>query len=228
MSRKREYTSTTRTSKKAKTTKASKPSFKRISGKSNKLVKMPYVQYQSGTIAPLVPYFVDIKGNGCYDPDAALGGHQPMGFDQVMAIYKKYYVKGSKLKVRACAITTSAASPYNNSAVMCVWADTVPYNVVDSQITTERCLAHGGRTMRISNIYSEDKYIRMGSTTKGVTEYGMDDDRASGTDGTDPELVWYWHVVIIPGTQSADVPLSLEIEIEYDTICYDAKTLIGS
>ena len=41
-----------------------------------------------------------IVANGMFDPIAAAGGHQPKGFDEMMAIYDHYYVLGSMAKVR--------------------------------------------------------------------------------------------------------------------------------
>lgn len=39
------------------------------------------------------------SANGCYDPRIATGGHQPRGFDQLMALYDHYVVLGSKIQV---------------------------------------------------------------------------------------------------------------------------------
>lgn len=38
--------------------------------------------------------------NGCFDPYYPLGGHQPKGFDQWMAVYSHYNVVGSKINVK--------------------------------------------------------------------------------------------------------------------------------
>lgn len=41
----------------------------------------------------------DFRGNGLFDPDGSVGGHQPRGFDEFMAIYKTFTVLRSKLNV---------------------------------------------------------------------------------------------------------------------------------
>lgn len=38
--------------------------------------------------------------NGCFDPDMAVGGHQPRGFDEYMNIYERFTVVSSKLTVQ--------------------------------------------------------------------------------------------------------------------------------
>lgn len=41
------------------------------------------------------------SANSLYDPYYAVGGHQPMGFDQVMALYQKYTVVASRISITA-------------------------------------------------------------------------------------------------------------------------------
>lgn len=41
--------------------------------------------------------FHAIRGNGMFDPDFSLGGHQPRGFDQYADIYQNYMVYASKV-----------------------------------------------------------------------------------------------------------------------------------
>lgn len=42
---------------------------------------------------------VFISCNGLYDPEPAVGGNQPIGFDEMMAFYQKYTVLGAKITV---------------------------------------------------------------------------------------------------------------------------------
>lgn len=45
--------------------------------------------------------------NSLYDPDATIGGHQPQGFDQMAAIYMKYNVYKTHVKIRILNATDS-------------------------------------------------------------------------------------------------------------------------
>lgn len=37
------------------------------------------------------------SANGCYDPNLAVGGHQPLGFDELIGIYDHYKVRRAKI-----------------------------------------------------------------------------------------------------------------------------------
>ena len=58
-----------------------------------------------------VPTVVKYHANGCFDPEVAVGGHQPIGFDEFMARYDHYYVLGSKIKLTPTTSSTSVKGP---------------------------------------------------------------------------------------------------------------------
>ncbi len=41
-----------------------------------------------------------IRANSIFDPEVAVGGHQPMGFDQYMLMYDRWTILGSKITVQ--------------------------------------------------------------------------------------------------------------------------------
>ena len=56
------------------------------------------------------------KLNGLFDPDVAIGGHQPLYFDQMMGIYNHFHVVGCK--------ATVTAQPYDSNtspAKIVIW-----------------------------------------------------------------------------------------------------------
>lgn len=53
------------------------------------------------------------SANGMYDPDVAVGGHQPRGFDQLSAIYDEYQVRECIVEVYfACMASSSIVRPF--------------------------------------------------------------------------------------------------------------------
>ncbi len=51
---------------------------------------------------------VTFRANGMFDPEFALGGHQPLYFDQMSALYNHYHVVVSNIHVRVQALSGSA------------------------------------------------------------------------------------------------------------------------
>lgn len=80
---------------------------------SNKVVKLRYCTNATidatGTFTPIF-----FRANSPYDPTAALGGHQPLGFDQWSQFYNHYVVLGSKITWQI----TSGAGANNNDATL--------------------------------------------------------------------------------------------------------------
>ena len=66
-----------------------------------KLVKLRYVQ-ELEIVTPTsgLSNSVPFVANGAYDPYYPIGGHQPKGFDQWMAVYSHFNVLGSKIHVK--------------------------------------------------------------------------------------------------------------------------------
>ena len=51
------------------------------------------------------------RANDLYDPDYSVGGHQPLGFDQLATLYDHFVVVGSKIRVSPVQLTTSSGYP---------------------------------------------------------------------------------------------------------------------
>jgi len=64
------------------------------------VVKLKYVTEQPISINTGLSKSVNFCANGMFDPELALGGHQPKMFDQWMAVYSHYNVLSSKVTVR--------------------------------------------------------------------------------------------------------------------------------
>jgi len=72
-----------------------------------------------GAIGGVVGIVHEYALNGLYDPDLSGVGHQPMGFDQLSAMWKRYRVWKVDFKIRCFAPTTAAflVAQVNNSQV---------------------------------------------------------------------------------------------------------------
>lgn len=160
---------------------------------------------------------------------------QPMGRDQMFGLFDKAYVKSSKLKVWV-APSFQITDLTNDLFRLNVWCDTnsaASGSIVES---TQRCEAHGGKTIckvlqtayqsavGVSIAYDTPMYIEMEAFTKQVTGHGFGSDELSQTNGAAPENKWYWHIEKYGGVTSQENMLQ-EYILDFDTIFYDPKEL---
>lgn len=92
-------------------------------GPKTKSLKMLYgdTNYSlSGT--GLNPVIRDFAANGLFDPDITGAGHQPRGYDQLMALYKKYVVTG--VKVECWFAAPAAGESYVNPLPFIMYRET--------------------------------------------------------------------------------------------------------
>ncbi len=145
--------------------------------------KLRYSVIYANTGTPAT--YISIRGNGPFDPETAVGGGQPVGFDQFGAIYSSHYVRGCSIATRSVQAAGApvtqvtlypttvgsmsaqdSAQPYSKSRI--VAADTSGKAMVRGYITTNK-------------VFGRD-------TTKETGFFG-------GT-GVLPLTQWYWHLRI--------------------------------
>ena len=196
-------------------------------GKSDSKV-LPYVSSDFG-IALTTYYDVIVRGNGMFDPDAALGGHQPLGFDQYMMLYQKYYVKSSTISVD---VNTTSIGLNNSQIQPCgnvyVWADKLALTSKVSQSDTfEKCMAFGGKVMRLGSAYEKFHPMKLVQYTKPLLSKGLDVD-TSGDVSSDPANLWYWHLIVWSNDPMVARTIDVLWSVSYDAVFYEAKNISSS
>jgi len=74
-----------------------------------KFAKLKYVCHQNSTsIGANSVVVYEYRANGMYDPEVAVGGHQPYGFDQLMAQYEQFTVYKAKITAEMVQVTTNS------------------------------------------------------------------------------------------------------------------------
>lgn len=145
----------------------------------------------SDSYAPTTVLFDKIyMANSCYDPDYSGTGHQPMGFDQWMAIYSRYRVHASYIKITTINKSTTvgnlaqcAVTPSNN--------DTAASSVQEMAEESEAKESIAG----IATGPGEDSILKYATTCAVI---GVDSiknsSEFSGTASANPSTPWYWRV----------------------------------
>lgn len=160
------------------------------------------------------------RGNSCFDPDFTGVGAQPMGFDQYGALFRRYRVLGSKVKVMF-----SLGGSLNKTAGFVVPLDTTA--VVGSGISdnTEHQFT---KTISIEqNQHNTINHYMSTAKLRGVlTDDVRSDSDYSAPIGGNPSLQWYWHVGAYDmNGAGGGIDSSLQVEITYYVEFFNRETL---
>lgn len=164
------------------------------------------------------------RANGLFDPRFAIGGHQPMGFDQLMAIYSKYTVVGAKLSFWVTVGTQTFNNGYFGINIRdpAASAVTTTESSVESQYSTFSTFGYLQNTKKVVMNFDGPKYFNSNDI--------VDDDTLSGTLTTDPTrvaLADFW-VGCDQAPTSPNNVVNVMIKIEYDAYFYEPKNVVSS
>ncbi len=168
------------------------------------------------------------RANDLYDPDASVGGHQPVGFDQLCAFYSSFRVESSRIALRPGTSSTASVNPgwygvfLSNTGTYC--SGTTINTIVEQP--TSRC----SKPLIIGQ--SQPCLWKPAKFSFDVRQFfgpvSRDKDLAC-TASASPDLQAYFECFLAPTDASASTgAVDFLIEIEYNVICYDRLATIPS
>jgi len=195
-------------------------------------VKLPYVGHTTLTPGTAgVPAYIFLRAGSCYDPEYAVGGHQPLGFDQWSTFYNHYTVIGSTLKCTYHTLATTPQGPviqgitlkdaasYTLAAWTALYEDprTNSRFVRDAPVATQT-----GSTMVLTHSYKAKSFFNVKDVIDNTNRFGA----PTTADPTD-NAYYMIHVTELSSAFSA-AAVSVGYEIVYDVVFSEPKTLLGS
>lgn len=151
--------------------------------------------------------------NGLYDPNPAVGGHQPMYFDNLMAVYDHYHVIGSKITVHV-----SPTDPSGQGFFFGGWVDddnshsNVSGMSAISEQTTGRVVQFAGGALDTKVLtFSWSAKRTFGGSILGNTEL-------QGNAGANPTETAYFVLGIQGFSTGSNVTAKVRVTIEYVTV----------
>lgn len=154
--------------------------------------------------------------NGLYDPDHSGSGHQPAGFDQYMGLYNEYVVVASKIKVQATN---------HNSGQELVLG--VAFNDLATTSTDIREYVENGacKTAMMTRNSNDVATLYHSCNMRTVsTQDIFAESNFTGGAAANPADTHYWHVFTgNPFSGGDPSPISIAVQIEYDTYFRDPK-----
>ena len=182
--------------------------------------------------------------NGLHDPQVAIGGHQPRGFDEFMEVYQKFTVKSSRISVtwsyegyNGCSQYMNTGAPQQSIQSSAGAVQAVPATVgmvvpavvgALSGTVTQSQEIEKARWCTITPV-GESKTIT--AATKAVDFFGKDflvgADGYTGTSSGDPDNKIYYHICC--GLQHDEYPVTIKLRanvcITYDVVFTEPKFL---
>jgi len=146
-----------------------------------------------------------MAGNGLYDPEIALGGHQPMLFDQLMTFYGIYYVSAC-----SCTMTYIPASSgaYVDAGTMYMIGGPTSADVYTSVPSPTYIREVPNIRWKSFNGLSATGIASMRHRYSARNEMafpGRTENTAAGSDTTNPSDLFYVHCIWEPGDAAAQL-----------------------
>lgn len=164
-------------------------------------------------VAPGSSNAMIMSANGLYDPQITFGGHQPLGFDQLMAMYNHYTVIGSKIYVTFSNLTTNYNYECGISVLDGATQYTTPsrYKELQNTVWTAGTNSSQGSYIKsLSNKISIPKFL--GKARKGF----LGDDVVQGSITANPTEQVYYHIWAQGIEAAADLTyIDTSVRIEY-------------
>lgn len=213
----------------------------KFSGNSMRSTVMPYKfnfttryydNYKQLTATPGTAGQYVWVANGLYDPDGALGGHQPIGFDNLMVFYDHYCVIAAKIKI--CVQNESDQHPVlvalmlsDDNGIASTSIQTLIENGACKWKRLERQGSDGSfiNNMRSSCVLTKTVNIKRYLSRSRI----LSDDECKGNISSNPIEGVYFKVICQGIDQSADaVTISFTTQIDYVAILTEPKAIIAS
>lgn len=186
-----------------------------------KVLKLKYDTEVTLNATDVIPASYVFRCNSLYDPEETSIGHSHYMFDQIMLLYRKYRVIGSKIKVWSiypagvtagasyCTIirTATGRSTSSFASGAHILESNIRGNVKIIGQTNDGILAPGGQRTILTHTYSQKKQFP-----------GIQDKQLEGLYNTNPELEYFWELIQFSMGQTNPPLAYFRVEIESTAI----------
>lgn len=171
------------------------------------------------------PYVHTFRATDLYDPDYTGTGHQPLGFDQMMLMYRKFLVLKSKISVIATMVHPDATLD-DHPANLLVYKN-MTQDIPSTQNDMETIIENG-KNYKLSRLIHA-KQICKASLVFNLSEFGpynLDPNQMSGTGSSSPGNYANFYVCLYNPKEDSEFwaatpKFRLEIVIDYVAKFYD-------
>ena len=203
-----------------------------------KMIKMRYAFTAQMNPSSGATAMINVKANDLYAPSSGFqGAHQPMGFDQIMQLYERFCVVGSKISVAFESNQSSSAIvgiALRNSTT----AESVQDNTAGqsnegllernrTKWTYASSSKEGAPIARVSQKFGLKKFFHLKSINDNVGN-SRDEGSAWGLVNASPTQLAYYNIFAAAFSDYHDIDLTVRVVVEYTAIFQGRKLLVRS
>ena len=164
------------------------------------------------------------RANSLYDPDFTGTGHQPIGFDQLMAFYEHYTVIAARIK---CTFICKSAA-----ATQCAIVGIETNSGSTPTTTINDIYEQGNSSKKIMTCATAGQKVtvtRKVSISKFLSQKVLQEDANAGTASTNPSELVFFHLFATNTDGSTDIAaMDVLVELDQIAILHEPKPLAGS
>lgn len=181
--------------------------------------KLTYCEYLTINPGPGVAGTTQVSCNGIYDPNVSGVGHQPSGFDQLIAIYGEYIVVAARIK---CWFRNLSSYSGGSPCLVGIYMSRSTTTSTDWREYVE----NGNGTYTVLDALETGNALKSLTHTCDMNKEAghniMDDEGYSGTSASNPAEQRYWQIVVNPFDNASDLGnIQIWCEINYDVVFRD-------
>lgn len=166
------------------------------------------------------------RGNSAFDPDFALGGNTPVGYDQLATLYNRYRVDASSISITAFPQDVTDVQSAHRIVLLPIV--TPPTLVVSTQMAQLAGMTYAKET---TQGYGAEKAMRIRgymTTAKMVNKKIVSDVDYQAEIGLSPAKQWYWVIYASEWQEAVSYALVLEVKMSFWVSFYERKAILGT
>jgi len=156
--------------------------------------------------------------NGLYDPDITSTGHQPMGFDQMMAFYNHYTVLSTKIRVIASNSSNALITMFGVSLSGTSTVTSSVQQLVEAGGLVSRLLGYVGQEGSKSTFVASVNIAAF----QGVDD-PLDDPNLRGDVASNPAELVYFHLNTWNPTSATQVTSTFQVYLDFDVVFQEPR-----
>lgn len=192
-------------------------------------VKLPYADYAYNLGAPAgTNIYQDFKANSIFDPDQTGSGHQPLGRDQLSALYNQYIVHSCSIKA---VFYSTLGTGTLGQTIFGVQASNALVAFGPTSAMEQQYTKWNQADLRLSGSREHTLYMKMSTSRIIGRPCIANDDVLSALVSADPTDLWYFRIFAFQADASAgdtDPGTYACVKLVYDVEFFDRLSLSGS